>query len=306
MKPDKAFLFERADIVFNQIEPSLTRSVVKQLFLNGIVTVNREKVLPNYKMKSEDEFNYKQDDIKEFISGASHGKYLQAINLDLEIVYEDENIILVNKPSGLDVHPVIKRDNRTLLNGLYYHLKHKSLYNPNVKLRLVHRLDKDTSGIVLVTKNLEAHEKYSKLFEDRNIEKIYYAVVHGDFSEYLVKQRNPSAYITSHIGRSHTEHKKFENVSARSGRLAKTAVFFEKHFNKFGKNKFSLVKVQPQTGRTHQIRVHLSSIKFPILGDQLYGGQKYKRMMLHAFSLSFKVNGKLKTFEAPLPKEFEG
>lgn len=295
---------QRADISFNQKRPTITRSVVKRLILEGIVTVNNEKVLPNYRMKFNDEFTFAEQDIQKFISGESQGKYLEAINLNLSIIYEDENIILVNKPAGLDVHPVVKRDNRTLLNGLYYHLKHHSEFDPKVKLRLVHRLDKDTSGVVLVTKNLIAHDQYSKLFENRNIEKTYYAVVHGDFEQYLVKQRNTSAYITSHIGRSHVEHKKSENVSARSGKLAKTAVYFESHFNKFGKFKFSVVKAVPLTGRTHQIRVHLSSIGYPILGDKLYGGQKYKRMMLHAYSLSFRVEGKLKTFVADVPEEF--
>lgn len=293
---------QRLDIFVNKKFPNLTRTTAKKLVMSGIVKVNGEKSFPSYKVNGTEKIEINEDDAKSFVRGSAELNRVRGKKMDLDVIYEDENIILVNKPSGINSHPVLKHDKDSLLNGIFYYVQNESTFPKDVKLRLVHRLDKDTSGVILATKNLESHDLYSGLFEKRKIKKEYYAIVHGDFEERLDGKKYES--FQTYIGESKDGGKKMINTSSKKGKLAKTKFYFKSHFNKFGKKKFSLLLAVPETGRTHQIRLHLSTMKHPILGDVLYGGQKYKRVMLHAFSLTIPVNGKDRTFEVKLPEKF--
>lgn len=299
----------RLDLTFLTIRPDITRSVTKKLIIKGIVDVNHKRVLPNYKLKFKDKIYYDEEKIVRFLKSPSGNTILKPQKMDLDVLYEDEYTLVINKDSGLNSHPAVKKDNESLLNGINYYLKVDSKFDHNVKPRLVHRLDRETSGVILVAKDLKANDFYSKLFETRNVKKVYVAIVHGDF---LRTQEDPSekVEIESIISSFKNEDGAYHNTSGRRGKHAKTVFYFDKYFNKFGKGKFSRVFAEPQTGRTHQIRVHLASLRHPILGDKLYGGQKYRRLMLHAYSLTIPLyspdgKGPKKTFTAPLPEKFE-
>lgn len=295
---------QRLDIFIMQLKPELSRSTIKNLIFEGIISVNGEKVTPNYKVKEGDKIDFDDDAVTKFLK--SHkSNTIKPFNMPVKVLYEDEDTLIVDKPEGLNSHPATKHDTKSLLNALYYYVKHQDQYDKEVRIRLIHRLDKDTSGVILASKSQESQEFYSSQFENRTVKKEYYAIVHGDFQRTLEKADAPSLLIKSYIGVDKDDERKFKNTSETKGKIARTEVFFEKHFNKFGKRKFSLVRAAPETGRQHQIRVHLSSKKHPILGDQLYGGQKYKRLMLHAHSLDFTLlSGKRIRISSELPEKF--
>ncbi len=299
----------RVDITFLTIRPDITRSVVKKLIIKGIITVNNKKVLPNYKLKFKDRIFFDESAIAKFLKSPSGNTILKPQKMNLDIIFEDEYTLVINKESGLNSHPAVKKDNQSLLNGINYYLNSETKFERNVKPRLVHRLDRETSGVILIAKDLKAHDFYSKLFETREVKKVYVAIVHGDF---MRTQQDPNEFIEieSVISVNKNQDGAYYNASGRKGKHAKTIFYFDKYFNKFGKYKFSRIFAEPKTGRTHQIRVHISSIKHPILGDKLYGGQKYKRLMLHAYSLTLPLyspdgKGIKKTFIARLPDKFE-
>lgn len=295
---------QRLDLFIMQFKPELSRSTIKNMIFEGIIKVNDEKVTPNYKIKEGDKVDYDDVKITKFLK---HHKsnIIKPFQISLKILFEDENTIVVDKPEGLNSHPANKKDTKSLLNGLYYHIKNQNEFDKEVRIRLIHRLDKETSGVILASKNQQSQEYYSSQFENRTVKKEYYAIVHGDFERTLAKADKNSLNIKTYIGPERGDTKKFKNTSESKGKIAKTEVFFEKHFNKFGKRKFSLVRVAPETGRQHQIRVHLASRRHPILGDTLYGGQKYKRLMLHAHSLDFTLTtGKRVKITSELPEKF--
>lgn len=296
---------QRIDLFLTSENPQFTRSSIKKIIIEGLVQVNEERIMPNYKLKKGDLVVYNKSDFNEFIDKTENFK-LKPKNLKLEVIYEDENVIAINKPVGLNSHPVLKNDNNSVLNGIIYHVQNQEEFSKNVKIRLAHRLDQETSGVLLATKNISAHNFYSKLFEKRDIEKEYVAVVKGNVERYLEKIKQDFFYITTHIGKDNKNLKRYKNTDEKNGKLAKTRFFFEDHFNKFGKHRFSIVRAIPETGRTHQIRVHLASQNFPILGDTLYDGQKYKRLMLHAFTLTIPLFGTDDEIEliAELPEKF--
>ncbi len=295
---------KRLDLHLLNSFPTLSRTIIKNIVIAGLVTVNGEKVMPNYKVLAKDKIEYSQQKIDQFLKQGNNEK-IKPYKTKVEIIYEDNDLIIANKPEDLNSHPVLKNDNKSLLNALYFHLQKN---NDNSRIRLVNRLDKETSGIVLATKNLAAHDYYSSLFESRNITKEYLSIVHGDFETYLNFRGQDYIAYTSYLTKDPSEKKKFINTKVNKGKLAKSKIYFVKYFNKFGKKKFSLLKIIPETGRTHQIRVHLSSLGFPILGDRLYGGQKYKRLMLHSYAIKLKLRGqkKIRIFESEIPNKFEG
>ncbi len=300
----------RLDLVLMTIRPDITRSTIKQIIISGLVTVSGKHVMPNYRLKLGEQIEIKDREIASFVRQGGTEEILKPIKMDLEIIYEDDYIIVIDKLAGINSHPVVKKDNISILNGVVYYIKNQNKFSQNVRPRLVHRLDKETSGILLISKDLKANDFYSKQFQNREAHKVYYAVVHGDFKLFLEKKGLEKLVINSYISNESNEQNQYTNTNSHKGKIAKTTVQFADHFNKFGKYKFSLVKVTPETGRTHQIRVHLSSKGFPLLGDKLYGGQKYKRLMLHAYSLKipiYKLNTQSKeyyTFISELPKEF--
>lgn len=298
---------QRLDLAVMVLRPDLSRRTIKNLIIQGIITVNGKSPMANYKVKTNDDITIDSKEAKDYVYTSGEDFLIKPKRMKVEVIYEDAEIIVVNKPSGINSHPVMRNDNDSMLNGIYFHVTRQTKYDRNVRIRLVHRLDRDTSGVLLATKNLEVHDFYSREFEERHVKKSYYAIVKGDFKAYIEHKKQDSIFITSWIGPDKDDIRKFKNTDGQRGKTAKTHIFFESHFHKFGKNRFSVVRVEPETGRQHQIRVHLSSIRFPILGDVLYGGQKYKRLMLHAHKLTIKnmrAPKEMFEFQAALPDMF--
>ncbi|MGL4392517.1 MAG: RluA family pseudouridine synthase, partial [Fusobacteriaceae bacterium] len=215
-------------------------------------------------------------------------------NIPLDIIFEDSDIIVINKAAGMVVHPAYGNYSGTLVNALLYHIKDLSSINGIIRPGIVHRLDKDTSGVIIVAKNDIAHIKLSEMFKEKTLDKIYVCICKGNF-------RNKKDRIESLIAR-HTRDRKKMAVSDENGRNAITN--YEVIDEVQG---FSMVKVKIETGRTHQIRVHMKYLNHPILGDSVYGNSDVaKRQMLHAYILRFEhpiTNQKLEMI-APLPEDF--
>lgn len=219
---------------------------------------------------------------------------LEPQNIPLNIVFEDEHIVVINKPSGMVVHPAPGNYDQTLVNALLYHFKDLSDLNGPIRPGIVHRLDKHTSGLLIVAKTNAAHRYFAKLIKDHKINREYKALVNG-------VTENNVIHIDLPIGRDPKDRQKMM-VTKQNGKESFTDVFPLYTFD----NKYMLVKCILKTGRTHQIRVHLKYINLPVLGDDLYG--KYIddfKQRLHAYKISFKhINGKNLSFEVDYPKEF--
>ena len=240
-------------------------------------------------------------------------KTLEGEDIPLDIIYEDDEIIVLNKPAGLVVHPGAGNPEGTLVNGLIYHFNQLSHMYGDQRPGIVHRLDKNTSGILVAAKTDRAHMKLARQFTDRTVEKSYRAIVWGKFQE-------KSGVVTSPIIR-HPRNRQMFTVS-ETGKLATTSYTVLKEFRYF-----SSVNIQPRTGRTHQIRVHMTSIQHPIFADETYGGGKSRakgymphersfilslfslinRQALHASALVFDHpgTGKRIVFKVPPPEDFQ-
>lgn|SRR5690606_586984 len=291
---------KRLDQVVLSLLPNITRTSSKKLLMDGIIKVNDEQLRPNYKVKEQDLITYNEEGIDKFLNLEDHS-YIKPVKMDIEVIYEDDNTLVVNKPSGLTTHPVPGHREDTLLNGLVHYQNENNLSG---KLRPVHRLDKDTSGVILFAKSKEAHDFYSKQFEQNKVQKTYYAVVKGDFRKYLKDRNKEYIIVQNYLARSTKNRKLMVSVSPQLGQVAVTNIFFEKYWKGL-KGTYSLVKVEPKTGRTHQIRVHLAGLRFPVVGDPFYSRERYKRLMLHAYSLVIKnFGGEEITFTAKLPDSF--
>ncbi|AQW22057.1 pseudouridine synthase [Lentilactobacillus curieae] len=277
----------RIDKVISEIDQSISRSRAKKLTDEGNVTVNGEVVKPKYKVSSGDTIVIQNEEPREID--------LTPEEMSLDIVYEDDDVIVVNKPSGMVVHPAAGHESHTLVNGL---LAHSPLSTINGEFRpgIVHRIDKDTSGLLMVAKNDNAHTELSKqLKEKKNLRK-YVALVYGVIDE-------DSGSINAPIGRSKTDRKKQAIVS--DGRDAITHFSVIKRFENF-----TLVECRLETGRTHQIRVHFKYIGHSLVGDPLYGPKKVygnNGQFLHAQELGFEhpKTGELMIFSSPLPEYFK-
>ncbi len=219
--------------------------------------------------------------------------------IPLDIVFENDDLIVVNKPAGMVVHPAAGHSAGTLVHAALAHAPQMQGIGGEARPGVVHRLDKDTSGLILLAKNDYAHRWLQDQFRQRRVEKIYLALVDG-------KPTTPSGRIEVAIGRDPTNPKRMAVVPAHKGRLAlsqyRTLERFSQH---------TLLEVQPLTGRTHQIRLHLAFIGCPVVGDRVYGRRKpslpLERQFLHAFRLSICLPGERqpRTFEAPLPQELQ-
>lgn len=270
---------------------NLTRSIVKKQIESGNVQLDGViEYRPNYRVKRNDVINC------QFLLEEKGGDEILPQDIPLSIIYEDDNLVAIDKPVGMVVHPSTSNWDSTLLNALLYRYSNLSSVGDPKRSGLIHRLDKDTSGIVLVGKTNEGLWYYSKLFADRKIEKTYLAVVKGDFYE---KFGNVEQQVDNYLGRNQINRKKFTKVPPSKGKRAITTINFIKTLEYQGQI-YSLLKVMPKTGRTHQIRVHLSGLGFPILGDVVYGrGNAYPRLMLHAWKLRLKLlSGNTKDLEA--------
>lgn len=278
---------KRLDKLLAETFPEHSRSYFQFLIDAGAITCNGEKV----KKRMIPHLN---DEIQIFFFTPPEIELIPE-DIPLDILYEDDTIICINKPPGIVVHPAPGHPTGTFVNALLYHCR--SLPEQDLRPGIVHRLDKETSGVLLAAKTVEAHKKLIEAFSRREIEKEYLAIVLGSPGEKIVDKP---------IGRHPLKRK--EMTTLEEGRHATTIIETLK-----AANGFSLVKAKPITGRTHQIRVHLKSIKTPVIGDTLYGpvklSQKLKveRHLLHAHRLTFPhpINRKKIMIEAPIPEDFK-
>lgn len=248
---------ERVDkFLYSSLNGEYSRSKLTKFINDGNLTVNGTTIT-----KSGFELSH-NDEVEIEIIESNNFDRLQPINLPLEIVYEDEFLAVINKPAGIAVHPAPSIKDHTLVNILKYHFSELSESGGSERAGIVHRLDKETSGLLIVAKNDKTHEKLSKMFQDRKIVKIYKAVVYGKF-------KNLEDTIDLPIGRAQNDRKKM--VVRRDGRDAVT------HFKVMENiGMFSIVNISLETGRTHQIRVHLTHFNHSIIGDKLYGIERWK------------------------------
>ena len=280
---------ERLDRFLENQVPSLSRSHLKKLITSGHILLNEKTVKAGHPLKRGDFVSAVLPDAKEDTPQA------QAIKLD--IIYEDADLIAINKACGMAVHPGAGRQMDTVVNALLHHCQDLSGIGGIKRPGVVHRLDMDTSGVLLVAKNDAAHQLLSKQFKDRSVKKIYAAIVKGS-------PRAEHGVIDLPIGRHPSDRKKMTVVPPPPGKSRSATTRFEV---KERRNSSTLLYCYPETGRTHQIRVHLLSLGNPILGDPIYNPKSSSpRLMLHALSITFthpKTKKKL-TLSAPLPKAF--
>lgn len=278
----------RIDKVLTGLFNDYSRSQIQLWLKDGVVLVNGQVVKANYKVKKNDEIVIAVPE-PETLS-------IEAEDIPLEIVYEDEAVAVVNKPQGMVVHPSAGHPNGTMVNALMYHVKDLSTINGVVRPGIVHRIDKDTSGLLMVAKNDLAHESLAKQLKDKTSLRKYVALVHGVIP-------HEKGTINAPIGRSKVNRKM--QAVREDGKPAVT------HFNVLERfNDFTLVELTLETGRTHQIRVHMKYIGYPLAGDPVYGPSKTLKgngQFLHAKLLGFThpITGQEMVFEAPLPTIFE-
>lgn len=283
---------KRLDIYIAENFNELSRTMIKKLIESNNVLVNDKSEKVSYKVQANDNISIDVPEAKE--------TKLKAQEIPLDIIYEDSDIIVVNKPKGMVVHPANGNPDGTLVNAIMAICK-GTLSGIGGELRpgIVHRLDKDTSGVLIVAKNDIAHVKMSEQIKKHEVEKTYIALVKG-----IVKENQ--ATINMPIGRSTKDRKKMA-----VNKKGKEAITHFKVIERFPKYNCTLLEIKIETGRTHQIRVHLSEIGYPVIGDEVYSNGKnqwnIKGQCLHAKSLKFKhpVTKKEMFIEAELPKYFK-
>lgn len=280
----------RIDKYLSEVLEGKSRSFIQGLIDSNSILVNKKSVKSNYKLKINDEIQVKMPEPTEL--------EVKAEKMDLDIIYEDKDVVVVNKDKGIVVHPAPGNYTGTLVNGLLYHCKDLSGINGVIRPGIVHRIDKDTSGILVIAKNDEAHNKLAMQFKDHSIKREYYALVEGKFSK-------EEGTIDKPLGRNKKDRLKMAIVS--DGKRAVTHYKVLEQYN----NNTSLVKCVLETGRTHQIRVHMASINHPLVGDEVYGSKKQKLkisgQVLHAKTLGFihPTNNKYIEFDSELPKYYK-
>ena len=278
---------ERLDSALSRLVPELTRSQAQRLIEQGAVTQAGRPVKKNEKLPAGTALELEIPEV--------HETPIAAQDIPLEVCYEDADVIVVNKPKGLVVHPAPGHADGTLVNALLHHLDHLSGIGGELRPGIVHRLDKDTSGLLLVAKNDQSQLALSRQLQERQMEKHYRALVEGNL-------REDSGRIDQPIARSKKDRKKMAIDPEGRPSITDWTVLAR------GRN-VTLLDVHILTGRTHQIRVHMKSIGHPVCGDPIYGsgkGAKVPRLMLHAYTLAFTHprTGERMTFTAPLPEEF--
>jgi len=281
----------RIDLYLTQKEIYPSRSQIRNLITQGKIRVNSSPVKPSYILKNGDVIDLAPTEQKEL--------EIMAEAIPLDIIYQDEYLAVVNKPAGMIVHPAGKIHSGTLVNALLYHCQDSlSGIGGVIRPGIVHRLDKDTSGLMVAAKNDFAHLDLSRQIEDHQVTKKYVALVHGNL-------RDDSGTIDAPIGRSLKNRKKMAVTEGKS-REAITQFKVLKRFSGY-----TLIEVTLRTGRTHQIRVHLAFIGYPIVGDQLYGHRKQglniSRQALHSHILGFvhPSSKKYMEFSVPLPQDMQ-
>ncbi|HOX10983.1 MAG TPA: RluA family pseudouridine synthase [Candidatus Moranbacteria bacterium] len=285
----------RIDKFLVQKEASFSRGEIITKIKDGEVVVNSKKVKPSYILKEKDVLQ-----IKNF-SESKESKLIANNEIKLKIIFEDENVVVINKQAGIQVHPSHNEKTNTIANALIkYFPKIKNVHDESkdafLRPGIVHRLDKDTSGVLAVAKNQKAFNELKKLFKDRKISKKYVAICEGIFAQ-------KEGLIEKPIARS-TSYRK--QVIARENTLTKIRKAETRYKVIKEQDNFSVVEVFPKTGRMHQIRIHLASEGHPVVGDLVYGkNSSAKRQLLHAEELKFELLGKKYDFLASLPPDFK-
>ena len=281
---------KRLDTYIPSVDTDITRTSAQRLIEEGNILVNGKNAKVSYKIQENDKISVEIPKPKQI--------ELKAQNIPIEIIYEDSDIIVVNKPKGMVVHPANGNPDGTLVNAIMAICKDSlSGIGGEIRPGIVHRIDKDTSGLLVIAKNDKAHINLSEQIKNRQVNKIYVALVKGIISE-------NEATINMPIGRSKKDRKKM--AVNKNGKNAITHIKVLKRFDKY-----TLLKVNIETGRTHQIRVHLSHIGYPIVGDYTYSNGKNEfdviGQCLHAQKLEFKhpITQKDMCLEAELPQYFK-
>lgn len=294
-KIDPELSGERIDKFLSKNLADVSRSRIQKLITEGKVLVNGARVSKHHKLACGQEISI------EDLSSINTSPNIVAEEIDLKIIYEDKSILVISKEAGMLTHPAPGNEKHTLVNALMYHCKNLSKLSGEERAGIVHRLDRNTSGLLIAAKDENVHHRLSEMFADRKVKKTYIALVEGRFKEDMGEIKLP-------IGRSRIDRKKM-SVAIDNGRDAVTAFEVVEEFRDA-----ALLNIYPRTGRTHQIRVHLNYIGHPIIADQVYGSRfsskigkniGLQRQFLHASKLEFThpVTEKLMEFEDPLPKD---
>lgn len=280
---------ERIDSYISSKLEDMSRSFVQKLIEENYILVNDKLIKSNYKLKLNDEIkiNIRKPENLD----------IKPENISIEIVYEDSDLAVINKPQGMVVHPAPGHNSKTLVNALMYHLKDLSSINGIYRPGIVHRLDKNTSGLMLVAKNDMSHNYLAKCLKEHSINRIYYALVEGNVKEDF-------KVINAPLGRS-TKDRKKRTVTYKNSKEAITNLWVKERFVNY-----TLLKLKLETGRTHQIRVHMKHIFHPVVGDDVYGSKNNKfgleGQLLHSKDLGF-VHPSTKEymeFSSELPDHF--
>lgn len=280
----------RLDIFLASEFTELSRARIQKLIKEENVLVNGKNVKPNYLVARGDEIKLTLPELKEL--------EIRPQAIPFQVVYEDSDLMVVNKPQGMVVHPAAGNYEGTLVNALLHYCQDLSGINGVMRPGIVHRIDKDTSGLLLVAKNDFAHQGLAEQIKAHSLTRIYRAIVHGSIPE-------PAGIIDAPIGRHPVQRKKMAVVMKNS----KKAVTHYRVLERF--NEYTYIEAKLETGRTHQIRVHMSYLGHPVVGDPLYGPKKgrfdLKGQVLHAAVIGFihPRTGKNLEYEAPLPEYFQ-
>lgn len=279
----------RADVALAQLL-EITRSNMQKLLEEGRAVRGQKVIKSNYRVKAGEEILVNLPEPQPLD--------VQPEDIPLDIIYEDDDVVVVNKARGMVVHPAAGNYNGTLVNALLYHCKNLSGINGVIRPGIVHRLDKDTSGIMICAKNDSAHLSLSEQIQSKTAQRTYLAVVRGNV-------KNDSGIIETQIARDKNDRKKMAVVT-EGGRQAITEYEVAERFGKY-----TIVKCRLKTGRTHQIRVHMEYLGYPLVGDPKYSPMKtpfaINGQALHSLTLSFTHprTGERLTFEAPLPEDMK-
>lgn len=292
--PDEA-VGERLDRFAAQMS-GMTRSAVQSLADDGAVTVNGKKAPKNYRLRSGDEVTVAVPEPTVYEARPE--------NIPLDIVYEDADLLVVNKPKGMVVHPAAGNYDGTLVNALLYHCHDLSGINGVLRPGIVHRIDKDTSGLLIVAKNDRAHQGLAEQIKVHSFTRIYEAIVYG-------RLRDDSGTVNAPIGRHPTKRKQMAVTPVNSKPAVTHYEVIARYDGNTKHGAFTHVRLRLETGRTHQIRVHMASIGHPVVGDAVYGPDAYQKELhgqcLHARTIGFvhPVTGTYLEFTSDLPPYFK-
>ena len=283
---------ERLDKFLTSFIDNISRTAIQKQIEEGYIKVNGSTVSKNYRLNEGDEIEAEEQELKEIDA--------QPENIPLDIVYEDNDLLVVNKPRGMVVHPAPGNYSGTLVNALLYHCK-DSLSGINGVLRpgIVHRIDKDTSGLLIVAKNDKAHLGLAEQIKEHSFTREYNAVICGRLKE-------PEGTVNAPIGRSTKDRKKMCVTDTNSKEAITHYSLIEEY------EKYSHLSLKLETGRTHQIRVHMAYLGHPVAGDPVYGNDKFSAYLngqcLHAKKIGFihPANGEYLEFDSDLPDYFTG